>query len=508
MARALSISLAACLAAPLALAAQATITGALQQRRGDRLFPVSDCVVFAGSAEAGPLVGEYSGPKGRFQLAFPPAARVSVGADCPGYRLISINGRQSPVASFDCSQPGLCADVELILEPLASIEGYVLDSNGMPVENVRIELRRTGDDPRRRRGSGGSDDRGYFRLFHLLPGDYELSTRGVRGLAEGLEWNSEPVRLSLAPGDEITGVQVRLTLSEGVELSGRIQGVPPGTKQVMLMLQPLDGGRPFSRSVQLGEDGSFTLDGAAPGRYEAQVALLDNPRPEGQLTTTYVGPVEVAPGGGEVTLVRREPIRLSGTVEVQWPDRKDLPGVAEGMPLYITLESEDGFRRGGQARPPDYRFEVQGLRPGRYRLRPSGPGGAKTERRIAPDEWEPLETIDLNEGDNLELDLRVRFEIGRLSVLVKPPPGSSAAQAAHFVVGIRRNGITRLFPADQNGRLAIDGFPAGDYEICAWPDISFEAANDPETWSKAGDAVREFRHEEGADMEISLTAAP
>ena len=76
------------------------------------------------------------------------------------------------------------------------------------------------------------------------------------------------------------------------------------------------------------------------------------------------------------------------------------------------------------------------------------------------------------------------------------------------VVGIRANGYTQLFPTDQNGRLVMNYFAGGDYQICAWPDIDPEEANDPETWRKAGDAVREFQHSEGVDMEITLTAAP
>jgi hypothetical protein len=207
MPRALAISTAAFLAAPLALMGQAAIAGALQEQRGESLYPVSNCVVFPRSSKNGPLVGEYSGDKGQFVLAFPPDPRVSVGADCPGYRLISINGRRSALATYDCSQPGPCAQADLTLEPLAVIEGHVLDSNGMPVESIGVDLRQSAAGSRSRLRRAVSDDRGYFRLFHLPPGDYDLVPQPRSGLAEGIEWKGDPQHLSLGPGDVISGAQ-------------------------------------------------------------------------------------------------------------------------------------------------------------------------------------------------------------------------------------------------------------------------------------------------------------
>jgi hypothetical protein len=509
MPRALLIASAACLAACLPLAAQSTVSGTLSEQRGDNLYPVPNCVVFAQSIDSGPLAGEYSGDKGQFVLAFPPTPRVTVGVDCPGYRLISVDGRRSPLATYDCSQPGPCAQANLTLEPLAVIEGHVLDPNGMPVEGVRVELRQTDAGPRARRYGATSDDRGYFRLFHLLPGDYQLVPLPRSQLAQGVEWKGDPLPIGLGPGDRLSGVQVQLRLSEGVELSGCIEGLAPGTKQVTLMFRSPDGapGPMFSRSVELDEDGRFTLAGAQAGRFDVELLLPNHEDPSGRMTQSYLGAVDVGATGGEVNLARRQPIHLRGVLQIEWPERDDLPGFDAGLPMHLSLAREDGFRQGAEARPPDYRFDFQGLRPGRYRLLPNGPG-AKAERRTGEDQWEPLVDIALEEGDTLELDLRVRFEIGRLSVLVKPPPGSEAAQAAHFVVGIRKDGAARLFPTDQNGRLALTYFPSGEYEICAWADIGLDDANQPETWREAGDAVRTFEHNEGVDMEITLTAAP
>jgi hypothetical protein len=492
------------LAAPLF--GQTTVTGTLKVQRGDALLPLPGCVVFANSIDNGPLVGEYSDDKGRFVLGFPPDARVTVGAECPGHRMIAVDGRRSSMTTYDCSNAGTCAEVELTVEPLAVVEGMVLNPHGMPAEGMQLGLRPANQTMR---GRGGrqymaiSDDRGYFRFFHLLPGPYvlELITRG--GPFAGLNFQTEAVPIELQPGDVEAGVQVQLRLVESVPFTGRIQGLPPGTKRVYLRFTGQRGQVQNSsgRTVEVDEEGRFRIDELVPGQYDFEVSLPDEENKfnfnEGNLA--HLGTAEVGSSGGEAVFSRRAPIRVTGALSIQWPER-DLPGPREGMPLHLTFVEESGYSTGAAAQPPDYRFEVPRLRAGRYRLRTPG-FGAKVERRVGAAEWQPFGELAVNEGDSVELDLRVRFEVGRLSVAVRPAD-------RHYVVGIRSNGITRLFPTDQNGLLEIDFFPGGDYQICAWPDISQEEADDPETWRKLGEAVREFQHSEGVDMEISLTAAP
>ena len=504
MIRKVFLSIASCLTLAFALQAQSVITGTLKQQREDHLLPLPGCTVFAQSSENGPLVGEFTDDRGNFILQFPPDPRVTVGATCPGYRLVSINGRRGPLAAFDCSEPGACAEVELVHEPLAVLEGNVLDPNGLPVEDVRVELTQPDAPPRSRRYAVTSDDRGYFRFFHMPPGTYQLGLLGANNLREGVNWQGDLLPVELRPGDVQSGVQFRLRLDEGMAFSGRIAGLPPGTTEIQLMLQRRDAGPrdAISKRAVVDAEGRFRLTGVLPGRYDVAAWLpsaADGPRGG---TAASIGSLDLNASTGEVVFVRQQPIRLAGTIQAEWPE--NFPGPAEGGPITLRFVREDGFSRIAVARPPDYRFEMDGLLSGRYQASATGLG-AQVERMVREDEWEPFREIALTEGQTLELALRVRFEIGRLAVIVKT---ADAAPAAHFVVGIRRNGITRLFPADQYGRLDIDFFPAGDYQICAWPDISQEKADDPEIWLESNPAVRQFRHEEGVDMEITLTAAP
>ena len=222
---------------------------------------------------------------------------------------------------------------------------------------------------------------------------------------------------------------------------------------------------------------------------------------------TYLGSVELGMEGAGRTFAAREPTRLTGTVEVEWT-QADF-GHRDGVSFQLV--GEDGYEESLYAYPPDYNYETSGLAPGRYKLKVSGPG-PKISRRNRSGEWEPFDEVILKEGTTTELDLHFRFELGSLNVFVRPAAGSDDAQqdrpAAHYVIAIRGDDRLQIYPTDQNGLLELRYFTRGDYEICAWRDITRRQAEDPTTWEKAGDAVRSFRHDDGVDMEITLTAAP
>ena len=203
------------LVASCVVAAQSTITGRLQQKRGDSFSPVQRCTVFANSADRGPLIGEYSDSQGHFRLDFPPDGSITVGTMCPGLRLSAVNAQaieaseHPTLPAHDCSSAGPCADLQLVVEPLAVIEGHVVDDYGMPLEGVRVSLRMQAGGPMARIRQATSDDRGYFRFFHLLPGDYEL-LRVSSGSTHSRRVGAEPLRLSVGAGDVVSTGPVHL----------------------------------------------------------------------------------------------------------------------------------------------------------------------------------------------------------------------------------------------------------------------------------------------------------
>jgi hypothetical protein len=395
--------------------AQSTITGRLLQKRGDTVIPLLDCTVFARSIDNGPLVGEYPDSQGRFRLDFPPDSRVTVGTICPGYQIFEINGRRTVPPTHDCSTPGPCADVQLTLQPLAVIEGSVVDHNGMPLEQISIQLRQPGT-PRERGRQTVSDDRGYFRFFHLTPGDYELDPIVRGGQHEGFIWEGDPQRLAVGAGDVVSAGQVRLRLVEPIELTGRIAGLPPGTTNVFLSFRGNNDATHFSfgQNVEVDADGRFRMPGLPPGSYQLQVHLPNATDPATE-NTAYLGAVDLRTASGEVAFTRSEPGRVMGTLQVEWPDRDDLPGPSDQDPLAFRLVSEEGVDYWIRASPPEYAFQNYGLPAGTYKLIFSGPGPNVTKRGSGG-EWEPVEQVTIRAGQTTELALRVRFEMGRLSI--------------------------------------------------------------------------------------------
>ena len=484
--------------------AQSSIDGRLLEQRGRQTNPISHCTVFAQSIDNGPLVGEYPDDEGHFVLEFPPDARVTVGTICPGYVTGTINGRATPPLTYDCSQPGPCATVEMTLEPLGVIEGQVVSGWGAPVEGVSVLLSRAGDRPRSRGFRAVSDDRGQFRLFHIPPGEYELAPTVQGPFSQGLSWDGRSQPVTVGVGDVLSGIQVPLELLEPMQLSGRIAGLPPGTKRVQLNLQRNSATNGFSTSqtVEVDDDGRFQVSGLQRGAYELSMRLPD----AGDGSVGLLGTAELGEGGFEATFSIRRPAKISGVIEPIWPEREDVRSM-EGSPISLVLQSDSGAAHGIQARPPDYRFQSRDLVPGDYEVSLRSGPGARLMRRIGEEEWAPFDRLTVGEGEELELALRASFEVGRLTVQVRPPDGSATKQ--HYVVAIRGDdGGLMIFPTDQNGKLVMRYISRGDYRIGAWLELTQAQAEDPAFWENAGDSMRRFRHEEGAEMEITLTAAP
>jgi hypothetical protein len=437
-----------------ALGAQALIDGRLLERRGDKLTPVSHCTVFATSIDRGPLVGEFPDEQGRFLLDLPPDARVNVGIICPEYFISTINGRATPPLTHDCSQPGPCASIEMVLEPLAVVEGRVVSPWGEPVEGIGVELRMPGN-PRGRRLMVSSDDRGNFRIGGVRPGRYDLAPIVPRQIDGGLRWEGRPQRVELSAGDVVSGLQVGLELVEPSRLSARLQGLPPGVRRIEIQLRAQEGRIFVSRSVDVDEEGRIELEGLSPGGYQVRINNVDG----GEDAAVLVGSVEVRAGGSEVILRTQRPGRLAGVLRPERPERDDLARMYMGG-VSLALRAADGRIEYVSSWAPDYRLDDLDLPPGEYEVRLASASG-EVLRKTAEDEWERLENLAISEGETVELELKAAYHVGRLAVFVRPPDGS---EAGHYVVALREaDSETMIYPTDQHGKLVIRDMSSGDY---------------------------------------------
>jgi len=184
--------------------------------------------------------------------------------------------------------------VTVVLNRGGVITGRVVDAFGDPVDAIRVHVQRLqyGPDGSRASQSLGvsdvTDDRGHFRVYGLLPGDYHVvaAGRGSRAIALPLDIFSptnpadtaptyfpgtpdvrESQVVSLAGGGDAF-VQIVLREQRAVSISGvvwRSDGTPGA--DMRLGLNSTAGGGFSARGGTVARDGSFVFAGVAPGAY-------------------------------------------------------------------------------------------------------------------------------------------------------------------------------------------------------------------------------------------------
>ncbi|MSR62636.1 MAG: carboxypeptidase regulatory-like domain-containing protein [Planctomycetes bacterium] len=399
-----------------------------------------------------------TGADGRFRLGALAAGDVQLTAMLPGYR----------PAQQELGAQALGAqrtDLELVLARGQTIAGSVRWPDGTPAEAaLTLATLRTKD--RGNRGDidlrGHSDASGHFEVAGLGDANYCVKAQAVRKAEilvksefTGKErkktqretWSAEASEVAAGTRDLV------LTLSTGLTLTGRVTdefGKPLADFRVRgeraLEASPfrspgLDGNARAFRAT----DGSFTLQGFAPGEYDVVAEAADHapsepvrvtlPRAEPLTLVVYheavVGGLVLDAGGApvadaEVTLERgaqRKAVRMESSL----PARTDARGA--------------------------FRLERQG--PGLVTLRATGPGGAPS----APLE---LELVAGQGRDDLVLrlapDARVRGEV------------VSAGGRALSGVSVRAYSAGRYNESaetDSAGAFELVGVPAGELYVSA-----------------------------------------
>jgi hypothetical protein len=315
-------------------------------------------------------------------------------------------------------------DFNLRLVPTARVRGRVLDPDGRPQTGASVMLRPAQPDgldlySSILNGSGQTGADGSFTLESVKPGSYTLTVRATpRGAGEpaGAPRSAEAARaaaLSMLGGggsgnthwaSEDVVVQGRdisdivLTLRPGMTLTGKIvydattKTPPEDLSRSGLALIPAPTGTSInemaiglggdSMAAKVEKDGSFVIQGVAPGRYRLNTPFGMVPIPmlaamgggwtlKGAMVNgrdIADAALEIKAGGdvsGVVATFTDHPSELSGTV---------FDGAGRVTPNFpIIVFSTDrsywtlGSRRVQQARPAsDGKFKVTGLPAGEY----------------------------------------------------------------------------------------------------------------------------------------------
>jgi hypothetical protein len=301
-------------------------------------------------------------------------------------------------------------DFQLQRVLIARIEGTIVNSAGLPLQNMQVMLVNRSGVPGVDNGSARADADGRFRLQNVAPGQYTVSVRATSNQAQ-LEAAGRGQILQAQPGMAGRGApparpeamrywasadvvvdgrnisNLILTLQPGMAFSGRLQfegalPQPTDLTRMRVNLSPVTtpGVTEVAQAVtgRIDASGKFTMTGVVPGKYRLTASgsgggsgwFLESALIDGQDTLDF--PIEIKPnqaiGSAVVTFSDRQ-AELSGSVL----NDRNQPAPEYTIVLYPTDQRfwTAGSRRIRTSRPAtDGRYTFGSILPGEYRLAP------------------------------------------------------------------------------------------------------------------------------------------
>ena len=362
-----------------------------------------------------------------------------------------------------------------------AIEGQVFSqATGAPLKkaNVRLFGSRSQQGVMPTNAAKETDDQGRFSFTNLPPGRYQLSAtrqgflNGSYG-ARKFSGNGTPINL----GQDQQMRDLTIKLSPQSVIVGKVldeDGEPMSNVQVRILKYTYRQGRKQwvnANSANTSDIGEFRIPNLLPGRYIVSANPRNNPgmgvmqtpaaealpeKPEMAYTVTYYPnsasqssavPVDVGPGaevrGIDIRPVKTRVFRIRGRVVV--PE-----GAGRGQPM-VMLSARDGaeFQGPGNmnaARPPDYRFELTGVRPGSYTITANINAGAGSQLVAA-------QSVEIggNHVDGLILTLSGGADVHGS---VKVEDATSPVDLSSVNVNLRPTGMT--FGRVPRGKVSAD----------------------------------------------------
>ena len=526
--------------------------------------PVRRAIVTLTGPGLRPSRGAVTDDEGRFTIANLPAGGFTLTVSRAAY-VTSIYGAKRPGRPGTPITVATGADVTDLRVRLwrgAVVAGVVRDGSGAPVPKIPVTAipakASTSSILTLSNNGASTNEHGEFRIFGLEPGSYVVlaspSTGGsqihslreaeIDALLESLRRRtpaasaSPPVAVSrpqdnapvyypsainaaqatvltLAPGQEITGLDVTLRRITTSVVSGVIRlpdGRPAAGARVQMTAEVPDGPfRPESGLVldaTTDNEGKFRIVQAAPGDYQLvtrAAATAPPPPTPGLVTPGPIGPqlwasTRLTIGGADVdgvTLTVAPGFTMTGRVVYQSDTQK--PPANAALRVLVLPTSVAAQRPGttidtiafvpASTVRGDGTFEVVSLPPGRFKLMISGGGigtGGWTPRSAVMGGRDLLDAdFEISGSGTAEVTVTISDKATELSGTLQSASGAPATDV--FVIayaadrklwggGARR--VQAVRPS-VDGRYAIAGLPPGEYLVAAVLDIDPNDWNDP-----------------------------
>jgi len=519
--------------APFETAAQDPSRGGIRGRvtdavTGEAIADAEITLRATGSSAGKPVGYAVSGDDGRFAI---PAAsgRYTLNVQRLGYFAENDAGTAGaaniPAVAV---APGAPAEVRVALMRAGVIAGRVIDSSGRLLPRANVQALtvsyKNGTPALKPVTARVSDDRGEFRLFWLVPGEYviqavapgpqvESAITSPKAFYPNAPDLSGAMRIAIKAGDEVRGVDIAIPATRGntttrpVKISGQVLSTLPGGGRrvpaaATLLLLPHAGFDDSSATVVGNSDsntGLFEISSLPAGTYDLYARVADpqgSPGRGGAVQAWGRTQIHVQDRDLEnVVLVVHPSVNVNGVVKVSGT----AAAARAGSDIRVGLEPEgsatklpnyESVRDRAQSPAGDGSFTIPAVAEGHYQVRISG----LTEHSYV---------LDVRQG---EVSV---YESG-MYVGEKPPQpievmlgsdgavleGTAAPSSIIVLVPApalrRRTSLYRSATADAGGRFRIAGIRPGEYTLFASRDMPEAAYQNAEFLARieaAGKAV-------------------
>ncbi len=460
---------------------------------------------------------------GVFDLTELPAGRYSLSVSKSGFVALSYGQRRplqagTPLQLADGQQ---MKGIEFQLPRGSVVSGRVLDEDGDAMPGVTVRVMRYQYQQGERRltpaGNGQTDDKGIYRVWGLMPGEYYVNAiarggggggpfggpggpggfggRGGRGGAPGAGPGGAPdqEQINYAPtyypgvpsvaeakpvnvglSQEVLDISFNMQLVRVSRISGIVSnpdGTPVTSGNVNLM-SDAGGGRGNQIGMNFGGriqwDGAFTIGNVAPGRYVLRARGDDSEVPQFAAQPISVTGDDVP----DLIVILSAGATISGTVSF-------LPG-GSPAPDYtqfrITAPSTDQSEFGPQSNArvdKDGHFSISGVSAGTHLIRPSNGSRTWILKSVTVGDRDVTDTpFAVRSGENVA-NVTVVFtdkqsEInGTLTTDNGTPVPEYTVLAFPADPALWRPQSRQIATArpDQTGKYRIRGLPPGDYYL-------------------------------------------
>jgi Carboxypeptidase regulatory-like domain len=504
--------------------------------------PLRRVLVRAQAAEAQDIKAATTDDQGRFEIRELAGGRYTITAQKTGYVTLSYGqrrvGERGTVVAVPAGQT--VEKIALALPRGGVITGRVSDEFGEPLAEAMVQVQRYRYMPGGRRlmpvgRPDTTDDQGTFRLYGLEPGDYVISAtvRNASGMVmvggrpapesdqgyaptyfPGTPSQQDAQRVTVAPGQEVSGIAFALTPTRVARISGRVTGGPEGVAaEGYVMIRPEEGftsGMVPGGTVQA--DGTFEIAGVPPGRYVLQL----QPRQRGDNDLVGVTTVTVA---GEdlqnLVITLQRPGSVSGRFEFEGGPPAGLsPTMVRFMPLPANPGSSSFMMSSLPQTNADYSFRGQGFL-GSVLLRASAPSGWYVAAILHGADDVTDTPLRLGPGIDVR-DVRILLTqtATTLSGTVRDDRGSPVVDATVVVFpddekwnfGSRH---LRTLRPDTQGHFETRGLPpASTYRIVAVQGLEDGQAYDPEFLTSVRDRADRLTLTPGESKAVDLRLRP